>query len=122
MQVVDIDFPFGAHAPDFHCPSCGEVILSTEDLLEQPVCPHVKFVYFYASGEFEYADAEIKKALDGFDDDEDGDEDSFTHLAKKIKSKTAVVFSITTSGMACGPTSDTVVVGLDFYAEPGTDG
>lgn len=49
---------------DIVCPVCGITILDSEELHEQPSCPHVRFVY--ANGEaFEYCEPELKASLVG---------------------------------------------------------
>ena len=56
-QIIQID-----EEQDIVCPVCGVTILDSEELHEQPSCPHVRFIY--ANGEaFEFCDPELEALL-----------------------------------------------------------
>ena len=56
-QIIRID-----EEQDILCPVCGVTILDSEELHQQPSCPHVRFIY--ANGEaFEYCDPELEALL-----------------------------------------------------------
>jgi hypothetical protein len=105
MKVIDIDL--GQEDVELHCPKCGEFILPVP---HAGVCDHVLFLHTSMHGplpdvnglgdKFEtlltndevegFADGDVSVALDNM------------HLPE-----TAFVIAVTTSGMSCGPCSNT---------------
>lgn len=108
-RVVNLEWQ-GA-PPEFYCPVCGKAV-TTENGPSDNICGHVKFLYVYEAGEFEFIDGKYESFLKEFD--YESDDDLIEFLMKKIKSESAIAFNLTTSGMDCGPVSFTVTYGVDF--------
>jgi hypothetical protein len=137
--LVNIDWPFGAEPPVLKCPITGQVVLQGYDpvtgdmaMYEEPKwseVPTVTFCYLPEVGEFQYIAASLQTAIDetrraliaaaGPSDVEEIEELSdFEILREHVESlgEVPLIFCLTTSGMACGPVSASVYVGLDLSA------
>jgi hypothetical protein len=69
-----------------------------------------------AAGGFMYVKPELSEIVDRIvnDDDDDDPEDIIKKLMKKIKRKSSLCLAVTGSGMANGPVSYTIFVGIDL--------
>jgi hypothetical protein len=113
----------------FHCPVCGHAILRPEH--EPAPCAHCTFVWIDALAEFDEAmcTPEILARMKVIPPpDERIDEDEFEWVScfdKEFLGRLpngTIAFFLSWSGFACGPVSETVVVGIDFVPKPGGDG
>jgi len=125
VEIVNLGL--GYSFDRFFCPACGAAILEPGEPFE-PKCPHVEWAIF--EGEFEYSNlpAAVEAQLGELEEkrQEGGDDfDRFDELLKIWRGNTRMVFNITSEGMACGPVSETLSVGLNFVpdenAEIGTE-
>jgi hypothetical protein len=125
VEIVNLGL--GYSFDRFFCPACGAAILQSGEPFE-PECPHVEWAIF--EGEFEYMNlpAAVEAQLEELEEkrQEDGDDfDRFDELLKIWRGNKRMVFNITSEGMACGPVSETLSVGLNFVpdenAEMGTE-
>ena len=145
VEIVNLGL--GYSFDRFFCPACGAAILEPGEPFE-PKCPHVEWAIF--EGEFEFMNlpaaieaqieilAETRQKLEDADDVdtledgddidtlEDGDDfDMLDELLKIWRGNTRMVFNITSEGMAGGPVSETLSVGMNFVpdenAEMGTE-
>jgi len=128
VEIVNLGL--GYSFDRFFCPACGAAILEPGEPFE-PKCPHVEWAIF--EGEFEFMNlpaaieaqieilAETRQKLEDADDVdtlEDGDDfDMLDELLKIWRGNTRMVFNITSEGMACGPVSETLSVGLNFVPD-----
>ena len=125
VEIVNLGL--GYSFDRFFCPACGAAILEPGEPFE-PKCPHVEWAIF--EGEFVFMGlpaavaAQIKKLEKKRQKDGD-DFDRFDELLKIWRGNTRMVFNITSEGMACGPVSETLSVGMNFVpdenAEMGTE-
>ena len=101
---------------EFYCPVCGKQIIGI-DVIER-ACPHTLFIYASAAGDFvELRDDIEKEAQAYFDDDqEEACIDEYLSTMLCLPENT-VIFSITTSGLGCGPVSNTDIIGICFEQE-----
>ena len=113
----------------FHCPVCGHAILRPEH--EPAPCAHCTFVWIDALAEFDEAmcTPEILARMKVIPPpDERIDEDEFEWVSCFDKEflvrlpNGTIAFFLSWSGFACGPVSETVVVGIDFVPKPGGGG
>lgn len=106
---------------NFYCPATGFHMLSEEHYKPSPA---TLFVYPEDAGEIEWYSRELEKLEATINTEEivEECEDGLSNVERflaAIKDKpNLVVFTITTSGMACGPVSSTVHLGIDMnYCE-----
>jgi hypothetical protein len=92
-----------------------------EDEVEQPASPHVTFVYPEVVGEFVYLRDDLRERLEatrarrvaaGADPDDLVDIEVL--LEHTPLGEVPMVYELRTSGMACGPVSHRLWVGLDL--------
>jgi|TARA_Y100000310_G_scaffold344647_1_gene458526 hypothetical protein len=108
---------------NFFCPVTGEHILGSDEF---KVSPATEFVFSLNDSMFEHAESKYEKIWDDlqekenqlFEDDSDEDFDCWEEFKKTIKDNSIIVFEITTSGMACGPVSSTVCIGINMNYIP----
>ena len=126
-QRVNIDID--PTSVTFHCPVCGHAILRPEH--EPAPCAHCTFVWIDALAEFDEAmcTPEILARMKVIPPpDERIDEDEFEWVScfdKEFLGRLpngTIAFFLSWSGFACGPVSETVVVGIDFVPKPAGDG
>jgi len=110
---------------NFYCPVTGFHMLSEE---HYDASPATLFVYIEDAGEFEWYSPELEKLESTINTEEIEDEceDGLSNIERflaAIKDKlNLVVFTITTSGIACGPVSSTVHICIDMdYCEEEDD-
>ena len=119
MSIPVIDLEYSGMPADVYCPVCGKPIYAEDKF---PSCEHVVFTFIPEIGEFDYAaprmEAQIAAIMEKAEDDEDID--PVTILLGQLESTSILCFSITTNGVACGPTSSKVYVAVDF-CPPETD-
>ncbi|TQF29770.1 hypothetical protein [Bradyrhizobium sp. UNPA324] len=130
--LIEIDWDFEESVPPLRCPITGEIVAVGYDPetgefaegCEQPVwqkIPTVLFHYIPEVGEFDYIKPELQNEIDrtrtamgeGAEDLDD-----FELLQDHVGSigRAPLVFCLTTHGMACGPISTSIYVGLDLAA------
>lgn len=116
MHLVELDL----NHDNLYCPVTGHHILSSEHFSQSPA---TVFVFPVEGDDFEVLSDEFKLIdentnPDGWEDDMDDDEDYPNRLERFLQAikdiPNLLVFCITTYGMACGPTSATVYVGIDM--------
>ena len=108
---ASLELPVGALFDALHCPVCGVKLLSPDGEGE---CPHLAYTYFDEVGEFTSVAPHLEEVLSAVLDDEEADEHPVDLAATKIQAKSILHLSVETSGMACGPVSSTVYLGIDF--------
>lgn len=115
MQLVQLDL---AH-DNFFCPVTGQAILRGEEAFH--ASPATVFCYVDEVDEFETISEEAKSIFDTLeiDEDEDSTDEIFEKFAKMYSDNNVVCFVITTSGMACGPVSSTVRIGIQMNYDMG---
>lgn len=88
---------------DFSCPVCNHPVAPMDEPCDP--CDHVAFIYLDSIGEFEYTTG-------AFEDLENIDliEDDFIDVLKDFKIKD--VYQLTYNGLACGPVSFDVTIGI----------
>ena len=113
---------------NFNCPICDQVILKEEQCIED-FCKHVKFMYLDSISEMEYCDDDIQAIYDKLEKEEaeywesdasdnptDEQNDYYdSDIMERLEDKLPIeitIHHITGYGMACGPTSFTVSVGI----------
>ena len=110
MQHIDIELD---EFEQFYCPVTGQKIFSFGDGIKPS--PATAFVYLEGMGMegFEFLAEKYQKIeLDDLDDE---DTDVFEEFLKIVKDEyDLIVFSVTTSGMACGPVSSTLRIGVNM--------
>jgi hypothetical protein len=106
---------------NFYCPVTGFHMLSAEHYEPSPA---TLFVYPEDAGEFEWHSPELEKLEATINTEEimDECEDGLSNVERFIAAlkdmPNLVVFTITTSGMACGPVSSTVHICINMdYCE-----
>ena len=107
MQTVELclDHPF------LFCPVTGMPIVDDEDVYSSPA---LAFIYLTEIEDFQYVHPELEKIYqqceeEANDQDEESEVYAFDLFLEKIKDlENHVMFTITTSGMACGPVSSTI--------------
>ena len=118
MHYVQLDL----NHDNFYCPATGFHMLSAE---HYEASPATLFVYPEDAGEFEWYSRELEKlestinTVDVVDECEDGLSNVERFLAAIKDKPNLVVFTITTSGIACGPVSSTVhiCINMDYCKE-----
>ena len=110
---------------NFYCQATDFYVLSEE---HYDASPATLFVYIEDAGEFEWYSPELEKleSTVNTEEIEDECEDGLSNIERflaAIKDKlNLVVFTITTSGIACGPVSSTVHICIDMdYCEEEDD-
>ncbi|MBM3990751.1 MAG: hypothetical protein FJ298_07050 [Planctomycetes bacterium] len=120
MTGQRIDLDIDPNAFSLHCPVCGSWVVRPE--AEPSPCAHCTFVWFDGIGEFDEANCtpDIIERMKVIPPPEERvDENDFDWVScfdeqflGKLPDGT-IAFFLTWSGMACGPYSETVVVGFD---------
>jgi hypothetical protein len=101
---------------DFFCPRTGSLILGPEYFDPSPA---TAFVYIPEICEFETIEDGLEEIWDELEE-RYGEEESPWDLWGRFLQRVAkdrpnvLVFAFTSHGMACGPVSSTVYVGIDF--------
>ena len=110
MQIVDLDL----NHDNFFCPVTGQAILRGDE--EFKASPATVFCYVDEVSDFEFISDKAKAIFDSLEIDEDEDyaEDIFKKFAAAYSEKNLVCFVITSSGIACGPFSSTVRIGIQM--------
>ncbi len=126
--VSIVQLGLGYSFDSFFCPACGVAILESGEPFE-PKCPHVEWAIF--EGEFQFSTPAVEAQInileekrqkledvEDFDNLEDnGDFDMLDELLKIWRGNTRMVFNITSEGMASGPVSETLSVGMNFVPD-----
>lgn len=119
INVIDINWPFGAPSPTLHCPRTGKLVAQPDDYVEQPASPYVAFVYINEVGLFDYIRPDLEAKLNSAMQTMDEDEDTSTLellLSVMDAAHVPLVYAIHTSGMACGPSWTTVTFGFELWS------
>ena len=113
MAIPVIELEYEGPPANIYCPVCGAALYTQEE--DATSCEHVVFSYIPDIGEFDYVASYLKTQVDDIMETEDEDVEPVATLLAQLESKSILCFSITTSGVACGPTSSTVYVAVDWY-------
>lgn len=110
-RLISLDLEDGG-AP-FHCPVCGTQLLNPEEGLRS--CAHLLFAWIDVVGEFdqELTRPEIHELAEGLDEDGLWASPCEDEFLEKLP-RNSVAFAFTEHGIACGPISNTVVIGVQF--------
>jgi hypothetical protein len=125
MQTIDITWP--KEILDLHCLVCAEEI----NVSEEP-CPHLLFVFLPECDEFIYVSDSFAATATAIQDKvnvlrgraEDGEDiesdlqSVVTYIEELPHTDSQFVACVTTTGMACGPVSQTCYYGFDLMGEP----
>ena len=115
MQMPIVNLEFSGDPPSIYCPVCATLILGPDP---PPTCEHVLFSMIHEIGEFNQVAPHLQTHVDSVTEqaEEEGldPEDMVAELLQRMDSKSVLSFSVTTSGVACGPASTTVYVAVDF--------
>jgi hypothetical protein len=137
--MVHIEWPCGAPPPVLRCPMTGQVVLQGYDPVtgedtgfDEPdwsAVPTVTFCYLPEVGEFQYItpalESTIAASREALLERATADEKDAIELLSDFEilesyvdeiGEVPLVVCLTTSGMACGPVSSSVYVGLDLAA------
>lgn len=108
-QVVSLEFYDGG-GEILHCPVCGHALMVPDE--EAVKCEHSLFVWIDLAGEYfeELTSPDIQKVLDDADDPLTPYDEAFQAECPP----NTVIFSMTGNGIACGPVSSMVAVGVRF--------
>src|ERR1700745_244748 len=98
---------------DITCPICCETIVDEVGPCTQPSCGHVRFIYVNDDG-FEYIDPELQKELNAekVGAEESGERFDTWDALRAHTGPDSIILDQTETGMACGPMSFTVWVGI----------
>lgn len=114
IPMLSID---GGGDLELFCPRCRAPLHREED-----ACPHVLFIYSPDGTEFLVVAPHVKAAVGMLlariraseNDDGDTDLNPVEELLKHWRSPTAFCLQVTYSGVACGPMSDTIFIGVEL--------
>ena len=99
---------------EFYCPKTGQLIIGEEEFFESPA---MLFCYVGVASDFEYVEDWVRKMYDECEEN-DTDFDYFDRFLEKMGNiSNVIIFEITFNGMACGPASDTIYIGIDMDYE-----
>jgi hypothetical protein len=110
MQIIDLELDHN----NFFCPVTGQAIIREEE--EFRASPATVFCYLDGFSEFEFMSDEAKAIFDSLEIDEveDNSEDIFKRFEEEYSDNNIICFVITTRGIACGPVSFTVRIGIQM--------
>ncbi len=113
-QVLKLSNSFDEDSPLIHCVFCG----SEENPEFSDYCEHVTFIYLveemvfeHIAPSFEPIVQKLQRELD--ETDQESDDTMEQKLLSLPGSSSSFVIEVGASGMACGPTSFTVLYGFD---------
>jgi len=131
--LTTIDWPFNAKPPVIRCPITGMVVVAGNDPssgantdeyseLDHEKVPTLMFSYIPEVEQFDFIRPELMEAIESkraelvAADPENEDLYDFDILTDHLGNlgECPVVFELVTTGMACGPVSSSVFVGLDL--------
>ena len=131
--LTTIDWPFNAKPPVIRCPITGMVVGAgydpssgaNADEYSEPdheKVPTLMFSYIPEVGEFDFIRPELMEAIESKHaelvkaDPENEDLDDFDILTDHLGNlgECPLVFEVVTTGMACGPVTSSVYIGLDL--------
>jgi hypothetical protein len=95
------------------CPTCGTTIIDDDGPGTQPSCAHVRFIYVNDEA-FEYIDPELEKELNAerASVEEKGHRFDTWDALRAHTGPDSIILDQTETGIACGPVSFTVWVGI----------
>jgi len=128
--AIDIDWPFDAPPPALRCPITGKVVVlgydpasgEMSDEAEKPDWANIPTVLFHfipEVGEFDFIRPELQKKIEekraemGEEAEDLDDFEILTEFVEEIGT-TPLIFCLNTSGMANGPITVSVHIGLDL--------
>ncbi len=100
---------------DFYCPATGDLIVGS-----QPFTPSsaTLFAYLEDLQEFEFATDSIRAKFSNFENAELAFAcDTFEDFLNELDAENAICFTITQTGMACGPMASRVHIGIQMNQE-----
>jgi len=97
----------------FNCPVCGKTLFDSENPVETITCPHLQMLFTSLAGVFCFVAPGMRRVAKQIErkiarEEFDGDMEALLEWVAGEHEHT--VYAITTSGMACGPVSNT-----DYY-------
>ena len=120
-QWVEFDLPMSDDIFVPACPFCGKKSfkLDKDGVGSVKPCKHLEFMFVGACADFEHRSKRFEKAWGKAAEADEDFEHCFDRdaLGAMGYDETLVVFEVTTSGMACGPVSDTVSYGFQMEVE-----
>jgi len=119
MSISMVELNFEDSPPEIYCPVCGIAIYADDksdesSKCEHPNCKHLVFSYVDICDGFQYVAPYLQKQVESVFENEETEDDPVKALLNQMESNSILCYSITTSGMACGPVSSTVIVAFDF--------
>lgn len=97
----------------FYCPVCGKELIGENS--DGEVCEHVICMYVDALGDFTAMHKSLEDPLEEYANLEFPQElDEYLLLHTPYALENTIIFSITTSGMACGPCSNNDIIAICF--------
>ncbi len=111
INDIEVDISFS-----FYCPMTGELVTGPEHYGPSPA---TAFLLGPEAEEFDYLAPELEpiwqEVRDAHDEDEQSPWQLFEEFCRRLDGhENLVLFSLTSSGIACGPVSSTVHVCIDF--------
>jgi hypothetical protein len=111
LQLVELEWR--GMPPALYCPACGAPVY--EEAQDPTPCPHVVFSYIDIVGDFDHLnERHTELAEQASRLAEERDTLAVDEFIQAMDSTKVLCFSLTTNGMACGPTSSTVYAAFDF--------
>jgi len=93
---------------DFKCPICKKVLIGEDNIHK---CPHLAFIFVSSGCVFEFIMPEIKKLIKDMKETSEVTFDYMEEL-KGILPNNITMYERTETGIACGPCSITVWIGI----------
>jgi len=120
-NILSLSFPMGSQCQSLFCPACGAQIVGLEMTYETAPCPHLDWIYVEEVGEFLYASPAVQNNLDQWEsealEDEEDEQLPIEKLVTEWSAPTKAHIAITTRGIACGPVSSTLQLGINFLLD-----
>ena len=117
LHYAEIGQMITAGPEELYCPICGKgLVKAGEGRTYVTPCKHLAFYYLWGYEAFEYQSDDFKNRVKNieFEYDEDEYVKFKEYLIKAGYGNNLLVLELTYGGIACGPTSFTIVVGFDY--------
>ena len=115
MPLNHIELDWYGDPVSFCCPVCGHAIYGQDS--DETICSHVLFSYLDCAEGLENIRKDVRKnhaELIKKLEDGESEEGEVEDLIAALDYSSGVCFTITTSGMACGPCSYTLSVAVEW--------
>lgn len=115
MKIQKVEMTFDPTGKDFYCPFTGKVLIGENATDEKD--NSTAFIYLDFVSEFDYLADELTYLEDEATKMSDQEEEDFFPcflklLKKNYHNRELLLFELTGHGMACGPITATVMVGI----------